>query len=155
MRVTFSLWTFHKFWKRQKNIDFIDFIDFWLPYSFMSNLQKQVVKLASRLFYRWSLLRADCSTVAGCSTEQIVLLIFIANTLFYCWSLRKYTYLFLERCRKSNNVWLRALMQSDCLYSLLYFEHYNRILLCEWVIELNSVSLIDDVSSHIAFAFYL
>jgi len=31
--------------------------------------------------------------------------------------LRKYTYLFLERCRKSNNIWLRALMQSDCLYS--------------------------------------
>jgi len=24
--------------------------------------------------------------------------------------LRKYTYLFLERCRKSNNTWLRALM---------------------------------------------
>jgi len=45
--------------------------------------------------------------------------------------LRKYTYLFLERCRKSNNVWLRALMQSDCLYSSLFFEHYNRILLCE------------------------
>ena len=33
--------------------------------------------------------------------------------------------------RKSNNVWLRALMQSDCLYSSLFFEHYNRILLCE------------------------
>jgi len=30
--------------------------------------------------------------------------------------LRKYTYLFLERCRKSNNIWLYALMQSDCLY---------------------------------------
>ena len=45
--------------------------------------------------------------------------------------LRKYKYLFLERCRKSNNVWLRALMQSDCLYSSLFFEHYNRILLCE------------------------
>jgi len=44
--------------------------------------------------------------------------------------LRKYTYLFLERCRKPNNVWLRALMQSDCLYSSLLFEHYNRILLC-------------------------
>jgi len=38
-------------------------------------------------------------------------------------------YLFLERCRKSNNVWLRVLMQSDCLYSSLFFEHYNRILL--------------------------
>ena len=49
--------------------------------------------------------------------------------------LRKYTYLFLERCRKSNNVWSCALMQSDCLYSSLFFEHYNRILLCEWVIE--------------------
>ena len=45
--------------------------------------------------------------------------------------LRKYKYLFLERCRKSNNVWLRALMQSDCLYSSLFFEHYNRILLCD------------------------
>ena len=45
--------------------------------------------------------------------------------------LRKYTYLFLKRCRKSKYVWLRALMQSDCLYSSLFFDHYNRILLCE------------------------
>jgi len=44
--------------------------------------------------------------------------------------LRKYKYLFLERCRKSNNVWLRALMQSDCLYLSLLFEHYSRTLLC-------------------------
>jgi len=69
--------------------------------------------------------------------------------------LRKYTCLFLERCRKSNNVWLRALMQSDCLYSSLFFEHYYRILLCEWVVELRSVRLIDGVSSHNAFTFYL
>jgi len=55
--------------------------------------------------------------------------------------LRKYKYLFLERCRKSNNIWLRALMLSDCLYSSLFFEHYNRILLCDWVIELCSVRL--------------
>ena len=52
-------------------------------------------------------------------------------------------------------VWLRALMQSDCLYSSLFFEHYNRILLCEWVIELCSVLLIDGMTSHNAFAFYL
>jgi len=45
--------------------------------------------------------------------------------------LRKYKYLFLERCRKSNNVWLRALMQSDCLYLSLLCEHYDRILLCD------------------------
>jgi len=47
----------------------------------------------------------------------------------------KNMYLFLERCRKSNNVWLHALIQSDCLYSSLFFEHYNRILLCDWVLE--------------------
>ena len=45
--------------------------------------------------------------------------------------LRKYKYLFLERCRKSNNLWLRTLMQSDYLYSSLFFEQYNRILLCD------------------------
>ena len=69
--------------------------------------------------------------------------------------LRKYKYLFLKRCRKSNNVCLRALMQSDCLYSSLFFEHYNRILLCDWVIEPCSVRLIDGVPSHNACAFYL
>ena len=69
--------------------------------------------------------------------------------------LRKHKYLFLERCRKSNNVCLHASMQSDCLYSSLFFEHYNSILLCEWVIELCGVRLIDGVSSHNAFVFYL
>jgi len=69
--------------------------------------------------------------------------------------LRKNTYLLLERGRKSNNRWLRALMQSDCLYSSLFFEHYNRILLCEWVIGLYSVCLIDSVSCHNTFAVYL
>jgi len=34
-------------------------------------------------------------------------------------------------------------MQSDCLYSSLFFEHYNRILLCERVVELCGVLLID------------
>jgi len=53
--------------------------------------------------------------------------------------LRKNRYLFLERCRRSNNVWLSALTQSDCLYSSLFFGHYNRILLCEWVLEHCSV----------------
>jgi len=44
-------------------------------------------------------------------------------------ALLKKMYPFLERCKKSKNVWLRALMQSDCLYSSLFFAHYNRILL--------------------------
>ena len=46
--------------------------------------------------------------------------------------LRKNVYLFLERWKKSNNTWLRALMQSDCLCSS-FFEHYNPYLLCDWV----------------------
>jgi len=46
-------------------------------------------------------------------------------------------------------------MQSDCMYSSLFFEHYNRILLREWVIEICSIRLNDGVSWHSAFAFYL
>jgi len=53
-------------------------------------------------------------------------------------------YLFLERC-KSNNVWLPALTQSDCLYSSLFFEHYNRLLLCDWVLEHSSVCSFEGV----------
>jgi len=67
-----------------------------------------------------------CSWRASVSNHQVQCNIPTFEAL-----LRKYTYLFLERCRKSNNVWLRALMQSDCLYSSLFFEHCNRILLCE------------------------
>jgi len=37
------------------------------------------------------------------------------------------------------------LTQSDCLYSSLFFEHYNRILLCDWVLELCSVCLFEGV----------
>jgi len=77
-----------------------------------------------------------------------------ASDIFSGWTLPKDAEN-LERCRKSNSVWLRALMQSDCLYSSLFFEHYYRILLFDWVIELRSVRLIDGVSSHNAFACYL
>jgi len=36
-----------------------------------------------------------------------------------------------------------------------FFEHYNRVLHCEWVIELCCIRLINGVSCHNAFAFYL
>ena len=62
--------------------------------------------------------------------------------------IRKYKYLFLERCRKSRNAWLRALMQSDCLNSSLFFEHYNRILLCDWVLGHCSVCSFESVPGH-------
>jgi len=66
--------------------------------------------------------------------------------------LQKYTYLFIKRCRKSDNIWLHTLMQSDCLYLSLFFEHYNRILHCWWVIKICSIRLIDGASCHNAFA---
>jgi len=46
-------------------------------------------------------------------------------------------------------------MQSGCLYSSLFFEHYNRILLCQWVLKHYGVCLIDAVSCHNAFTVYL
>jgi len=52
----------------------------------------------------------------------------------------KNIYHFLER-RRNSNVWCRALMQSDCLHSSLFFKHYNRILLCDWVLGRYSVCL--------------
>jgi len=63
-------------------------------------------------------------------------------------------YLFLERCRKSSNICLCALMQSDCLYSSLFFEHYNRILLCDWVLGRYSVNL-STCAGHNAFLLHL
>jgi len=36
-------------------------------------------------------------------------------------------------------------MQSDYLYSALFFEHYNRILLCDWVLDHCSVSPFEGV----------
>ena len=71
-----------------------------------------------------------------------VLVVIRFDAAFLSWGLivqNIYQYHFLERCRNSNNVWLRALMQSDCLYSSLFFEHYNRILLCDWVLGRCSV----------------
>ena len=59
--------------------------------------------------------------------------------------LRKNRYLSLERCRRSDNIWLPALMQSDCLYSSLFFEQYNRILLCDCVLEHCSVCSFEGV----------
>jgi len=56
-----------------------------------------------------------------------------------------YQYHFLERCRNSDNVFLHALMQSDCLYSSLFFEHYNSIWLSDWVLGRCSVCLFEGV----------
>jgi len=82
-------------------------------------------------------LRVATSFVAGhcttCRSEHVLVAIRFNATFLH---LRPYCekcagYLFLERCKKSKNVWLRALMQWF-LYSP-FFEHYNYILLCDWV----------------------
>ena len=57
----------------------------------------------------------------------------------------KNIYHFLERCRISNNVCLCVLVQSDCSYSSLFFEHCNRIWICDWVHGCCSVCLLEGV----------
>ena len=68
--------------------------------------------------------------------------------------LRKKKYLFLERCSKPNNVWLHALMQTNCLYLFLFFEHYNRILLVTECLDI-AVFVRLSLSWHAAFILYL
>ena len=41
--------------------------------------------------------------------------------------------------------WLPALTQSDCLYSSIFVEHYNRILRCVWVLGYYSVCSFEGV----------
>ena len=67
----------------------------------------------------------------------------------------KNIYHFLERCRNTNNVWLRALMQSYCLYSSLFFEHYNRIWLSDWVLGRCSVCRLRACACHNTSVLYL
>ena len=38
--------------------------------------------------------------------------------------LRKQVYLFLERCKKSNNAWVQALIQSVCLFRSPFFDRF-------------------------------
>ena len=72
----------------------------------------------------------------------------------YIWGIiKKKLYVLLERCRRSNNVRLPASTQSDCLYSSLFFEHYNCVLLCDWVLGHYSVYSFDGV--HATMHFYV
>ena len=59
--------------------------------------------------------------------------------------LRKNIHLFLERCRRSNNVMVACFDAVRLLYSSLFFEHYNRISLCGWVLEHRSVCSFEGV----------
>jgi len=45
--------------------------------------------------------------------------------------LRKNMHLFLERCRRSINVMVAYFDAVRLFISSLFFEHYNRILLCD------------------------
>ena len=76
----------------------------------------------------------DVELYAPCPSERVLVVMsreVQCNIPTFEALLRKTMYLLLKRCRRFNNVWLPALMQSDCLYSSLFFEHHNRILLCD------------------------
>jgi len=147
---------FPRFWKAVKNVLFCSFGTLMYASQLWCNFRKSCMQRLRyceelRVAYNFGF-RAlyNLPQRASVSSHRVQCNIPAFEAL-----LRKNTYLFLERCRKSNNIWLRALMQSDCLYLSLFFEHYNRILLCEWVIELCSVHLNDGVSCQNAFPVYL
>jgi len=54
-----------------------------------------------------------CTTCRG---EWVLVIIKSSVTFLPLRPYWKNVYLFLERCKESNNVWSRALLQSDCLY---------------------------------------
>ena len=54
-----------------------------------------------------------CTT---CHGERVLVVIKFNVTFLPLTPYWKNVYLFLERCKQSNNVWSRALLQSDCLY---------------------------------------
>jgi len=97
----------------------------------------------------------DAELYTTCPGERVLVVIRFNATFL---PLRPYweknVYLFLERCRNSINVWLRPFMQTDCLYSSLFFEHYSRILLCDWVLGRYSVCLRAH-ACHSTFVLYL
>jgi len=97
--------------------------------------------------YVWPII-LDAELYTPCPGERVLVLMIRqvqCNIPTFEPLLRKNMYLFLERCRRSNNVWLPAFMQSGCLYSSLCFEHHNRISLCDWVLEHCSVFAFEGV----------
>jgi len=63
----------------------------------------------------------DAELYTTCPGEQVLVATRFNVTFLLEALLRKYTYLFLERCRKSNNLWLRALIQS----AIVCTRHYS------------------------------
>ena len=68
-----------------------------------------------------------------CRVERVFVAIRSNASFLSCGLNVKNIYHFLEQCRNSNNVWFRALMQSRLFIFvlILFFEHCNRILLCD------------------------
>jgi len=90
----------------------------------------------------------DAELYTTCSGERVLVVMtheVQCNIPTFEAVLRKNMYLFLEKRRKSNNVWLPTLTQSDCLYSSLFFKDCNRILHCDWVLEHCSVCSFEGV----------
>jgi len=62
----------------------------------------------------------DAELYTTCLGERVLVVIRFNATFLPLRPIKKNAYLFLERCGKSNNIQLRALMKSDFLYSSLF-----------------------------------
>jgi len=90
--------------------------------------------------FDWVALVKHCSLLTLSKVfSWSVALLDLSSCVHICWS-QNTTNIFI-RYKKSNNEWLCTLMLSGCLYSSSFVEHFNCILLCDWVPRRYSVSL--------------
>ena len=128
--------SFFQMFQRSKNVLFHSFCTSMYASQLWCNFRKSCMQRLSVACTFWCRALYNLPWWASVSNRQVQCNIPTFEALF-----RKNAYLFLERCRKSNSIWLRILIQSDCLYSSLFFEYYNHILLSDWVLIHYSVCL--------------
>jgi len=76
----------------------------------------------------------DAELYTTCLGEQVLVVMtrqVQCNSPTFQAVLRKNMHLFLERCRRSNNVVVARFDAVRLFIFSLFFEHYNRILLCD------------------------
>ena len=103
--------------------------------------------------FMWPMI-LDAELYTTCSGEWVLVAIRFNVAFLPLKPCYEKTHLFLESA-ESLTTYGCVLWWGQIMCSSLVFEHCNCILLCEWVLDHCSVCLIDVVSCHNAFAFYL
>ena len=98
--------------KRSKNVRFRSFCTSMYASQLLCNFRKACIQRLRVAYNFWFRSLYKLPWRATVSSHQVQCNIPTFEAL-----LKRNVYLFLEWCKKSNNVWLRPLLQSGCLYS--------------------------------------